>query len=201
MSQLTFKYSHARELEILDYCKQRFPKEDWSKYDVSTPLSDSEVEKRIALIQLEWEKREEKYLKKLNEFFGSNFTLSGVTAYLCRIPRYPYELDWFAIPDQDVNQQLTLIVHESMHLAFHQNWEAKCMEIFKSTKNPQGLVYSLKEALPELTSTKFREFKGEGVFDKGKNDSGEQLLRLMLRNYYRKHKIFKFEDFLDEFQA
>lgn len=200
MTQITFSYSHSREKEIFAYLTKKFPQEDWAKYDISQPLSQSEINEKIALITPEWEKREKTYIKKLNTFFGSKFSLTGITAYFSRLPRYPYELDWFAIPASNIKQQLYLIVHESMHLAFHKNWEKYCLKLFESTKNPAVLSYSLKEALSELTNTlMFREFKGEGVTDKGKNDSGEQLLRLQLRKFYQQKGEFTFEEFVDEY--
>ena len=72
------------------------------------------------------------------------------------------------------------------------------MAEFEKTKKSKEIVYAIKEALPEMLNFKqFRPFAGDGVFDTGKADVTEQLVRHIIRRIYQKNRTFSVMDLVN----
>ena len=202
MAKLKIAYSHEKELFIVDKYKGRLQKEGREVSDVAKPAPEDKVSGVIRKLTKAWEPKEENFIKQLNQFYDSDFDLSGWTAYLIRFPICPYwtKDKWFAMSFNPVEKELKTIGHELFHQPFHLYWQEKCEEIFADVRNPKGakenlVVRALKEALPELLNTP--KFKLSEVKDEGHPEPGEQFIRHLIRKYYQAHGPFKFEEFLE----
>ena len=197
MAQLKFVYSHKTEKGIYEYVKNKYP-EKVVGLDINNKPETDLLNARILDVTREWDKREVGFISQLNQTFGVSFSLENVSAMLSRVPVYPYEDNWFAIPMEDINQQLHLICHETIHFVFHRHFEEELLAKFEKTKKSKEIVYAIKEALPEMLNFKqFRPFAGDGVFDTGKADVTEQLVRHIIRRIYQKNRTFSVMDLVN----
>ena len=110
------------------------------------------------------------------------------------------ELEQVAVSSSPVVKAFKTIGHELFHQPFHLFWEEKCKKLLQNGPFSAGIVdsmvYSLKEALPELLN--MTEFNLSDERDSGHPESGEQIVRYMLRRFYKERGAFTFGEFLEK---
>ncbi len=192
MVKLEIAYSHDKEQRVATKFTDKLKKMGRPVPDLAEPATEDKVTTAVDKLTKAWEPKEENFIKQLNQFYDSDFDLSGWTAYLIRFPICPYwtEEKWFGVHFTSIETQLKIIGHELFHQPFHLYWEEKCKKIF-----PDLVTRSLKEALPELLNTP--EFKLSDVKDEGHPEPGEQFIRHLIRKYYKTNGLFKFKEFLE----
>jgi len=202
MAKLKIAYSHEKEQRVAKGFADKLRKMGRPVPDLTEPAAEDKAAEAVEKLTKAWEPKGESFIKKLNQFYNSDFDLSGWTAYLIRFPICPYwtKEKWFGVNLTSIETQLKIIGHELFHQPFHLYWEKKCEEIFANVRNPKGakenlVVRALKEALPELLNTP--EFKLSEVKDEGHPEPGEQFIRHLIRKYYQTHGPFKFKEFLE----
>lgn len=201
MAKLKIAYSYEKEQRVAKKFADKLGKTGRPVPDLTEPAAKDRVAEDVKKLTKAWKPKEEKFIKKLNWFYDSDFDLKGWTAYLIRFPICPYwtKEKWFGVSFNPIERQLQNVGHEIFHQPFHTCWQKKCEEIFSGVKNPRGagenlVVRSLKEALPELLNTP--EFKISDVKDEGHPEPGEQFIRHLIRKYYKAHGPFIFKEFL-----
>jgi len=192
MVKLKIAYSHEKEQRVAKKFTDRLVKMGRPVPDLTEPAAEDKVIETVEKLTKAWAPKEENFIKQLNQFYGSNFDLSGWTACLIRFPICPYwtKEKWFGVDFTSIETQLKIIGHELFHQPFHLYWEEECKKIF-----PNLAIRPLKEALPELLNTP--EFKLSEVKDDGHPEPGEQFIRHLIRKYYKAHGPFKFKEFLE----
>ncbi len=123
---LKFIYSYEKEKEILHLPNFKYPLSDlfqeWvNSADASEYLNTSKL---CSTYTRMWEEAEPRFLEALANFLDlgvASLPNFEVTAYLSRIPHYPFNFKegnrWFAVPAYNLPQQvLRVVVHELTHL-------------------------------------------------------------------------------------
>ncbi|MBU1111047.1 hypothetical protein KKB83_05540 [Patescibacteria group bacterium] len=201
MAKLNITYSHEKEIFIVNKHKEELRKKGEAVTDVSSPGDEQKVSGSLRKLSSKWEKKEAHFIKQLNWFYDCDFKIDGWTAYMIRFPICPYWTPekWFAVSFNPVPKAFKTIGHELFHQPFHLFWEEKCKKLLQKGTFSAGMVdsmvYSLKEALPELLN--MPEFNLSDIRDVGHPEPGEQIVRYMLRRFYKVRGVFTFKEFLE----
>jgi hypothetical protein len=106
-------------------------------------------------IRIEWEKYEKRYFSQLAEYFQVS-KIRNMRGYLTSINGFPYnaKAGTFFVPIfNDIGKRINVIMHETMHIVFRDNYEEKMR---KAGLGDDG-VFLVTEAFADLLNTRFKE--------------------------------------------
>lgn len=106
-------------------------------------------------IETEWMKYDSEYFLKLKKYFGIEM-IRPMRGYLTSINGFPYNANagtFFTPIDGDIDKRIQIVMHETMHIIFRDNFEKYMREKGLSDNG----IFLITETIAELLDTEFKD--------------------------------------------